>query len=75
MYYWMCMKEKINYFVKTCINCQVNRAFYQKQVAFYNCWLSRLGHGLVCTWHSMSIELITSLPKLQGQYAILVMED
>ena len=66
-YHWRCMKEDIPHFVKAWMKCQVNRASYQKQGGFLQPLPISSG-----PWHSIFMDLITSLPESHGYDAILL---
>ena len=69
-YHWRCIKEDIAHFVKAWMKCQVNRASYQKQGGFLQPLPIPSG-----PWHSMCMDLITSLPESHGYDAILLMVE
>ena len=67
-YHWRCIKEDIVHFVNAWMKCQVNRASYQKQSG-----LLQPLPILPGPWHSICMDLITSLLESQGYDAILLM--
>ena len=69
-YYWPHMKKEMFHFVKTYVKFLIKRASYQKQAD-----LLQLLPILPKAWHSMFMDFINNLPKLQGQDAIFVMID
>ena len=69
-YHWLCMKEEIAHFVKTCVKCQMNQASYQKQTG-----LLQPLPILPGPWNSVSMDFITSFPESQGYDAIFMMVD
>ena len=68
--HWPCIKEDITHFVKAWMKCQVNRASYQKQGGFLQ--LLPIPSG---PWHSICMDLITSLLKSHGYDTILLMVE
>ena len=69
-YHWPCTKEDIAHFAKAWMEYEVNRASYRKQGGLLQPFLIPPE-----PWYSMCMDLITSLPELQGYDAILLMVE
>jgi hypothetical protein len=60
-YHWPCLKKGVIHFVKTCVKCQVKQTSYQKQTGLLQPFPILSG-----PWHSMSMDIITSLSESLG---------
>ena len=65
-YHWWCIEEDISHFVKAWMKCQVN----QKQGGFLQPLPISSG-----PWHTMCMDLITSLSESHGYDAILLVVE
>ena len=67
-YHWRCIKKNIAHFVKPWMKCQVKQASYKKKGGFLQPLPIPSG-----PWHSMCIDLITSLLESHVYNTILLM--
>jgi len=69
-YYWPNLKDNAKEYVKTCLTCQQNRTFNNKQAGLLQ--LLPIPEG---PWENVSMDFMVSLPPSKGFDAIMVVVD